>query len=490
MEALSLLKSERYSLDDVTRKLDTPIGNKKGPHSLLDLAIEWEFEDVVTFILDMDTTGTFDHAYAALTFAIKSFGSDENREILQALLNRLQTAFLNNDSKLLDTQDAQVKVDALDAAMDKGLVDVFNTIMSWGVELNTPAGSQILVEAIKGTRLSRYFLGQVMPEEMNRAKKAILMAERLLEAGATIPETANPSALLIHFIESENDSGAITRALLQGGASPDITAKANVLGRQEHILLLTTKAKYKENVEALIQYSQKNKLDLPLRDALTAALKRTTSRDPYTDREKEIILFLLKNGAPVNYQDDHGDTPLHMAVSGDIAKALIQAGADINEVNNSGQSPLFPAIFWKLTGTFDVLICAGADVDKASKNGMTPLLYAARGGDDDTHFVTSLVRVGAERFKADKNGRTPYAEMREKYKPEILAQILKEAPDIPLKFTLKQQCRITIKKFTKHNWPTAVQALPIPNRLQNYLICEEETDEDTAGDEMEHENNQ
>jgi ankyrin repeat protein len=120
-------------------------------------------------------------------------------------------------------------------------------------------------------------------------------------------------------------------------------------------------------------------------------------------------------------------TPLVYAVranSLDSARALLAAGADINQITGYGWSPLLVATqnrFYQL-GSF--LIEKGADVNKPNNGGWTPLYlavdnrnieggdYPVRKGDmDHLEFIKKLLDKGADvnaRMKDSTEGRTPF----------------------------------------------------------------------------------
>lgn len=50
---------------------------------------------------------------------------------------------------------------------------------------------------------------------------------------------------------------------------------------------------------------------------------------------KELITYLLENGADVNIQDPEGDSPLFVCETVDIAEMLVKAGADAKHVNEN-----------------------------------------------------------------------------------------------------------------------------------------------------------
>ena len=62
--------------------------------------------------------------------------------------------------------------------------------------------------------------------------------------------------------------------------------------------------------------------------------------------DRDVIDFLLDQGAEINHQDEQGRTPLIIAISQDnriMVKLLITNGADVNKPDNSGQTPLMLA---------------------------------------------------------------------------------------------------------------------------------------------------
>lgn len=62
----------------------------------------------------------------------------------------------------------------------------------------------------------------------------------------------------------------------------------------------------------------------------------------YYATSPNIMEFLIKNGAAINIKDIDGYTPLHAHTDNfKNCKMLIDAGADINAINNVGRSPIF-----------------------------------------------------------------------------------------------------------------------------------------------------
>jgi len=122
-----------------------------------------------------------------------------------------------------------------------------------------------------------------------------------------------------------------------------------------------------------------------------------------------------------------GLTPLVYAVranSLDSVKALVSAGADVNQITGYGWSPLLVATQNRFYQLGSYLIDKGADVNKPNKGGWTPLYlavdnrnieggdYPVRKGDmDHLDFIKKLLDKGADvnaRMKDSTEGRTPF----------------------------------------------------------------------------------
>lgn len=74
-----------------------------------------------------------------------------------------------------------------------------------------------------------------------------------------------------------------------------------------------------------------------------------------------VIELLLKYGALTDIQDEHGNTPLHYAQSGKAVRLLLNHGAYYDIVNQAGQMPLHVAILNDNTDVARALLEKGAD---------------------------------------------------------------------------------------------------------------------------------
>ena len=101
--------------------------------------------------------------------------------------------------------------------------------------------------------------------------------------------------------------------------------------------------------------------------------------------ESKTVQALLQAGASVNLSSNDGWTPLHIAAQQnriEIIKALIDNGADVNVRIADKRTPLHVSALSNniqdKAEAFRLLIQAGADVDAQDKSGQTPLQYVSR----------------------------------------------------------------------------------------------------------------
>ncbi len=148
------------------------------------------------------------------------------------------------------------------------------------------------------------------------------------------------------------------------------------------------------------------------------------------------IILLIKNGADINAQNWHGETPLHKASkkegwgNKEIMSTLINHGADVNIRDNKGQTPLHHASQKNSKEVIPVLIAHGAKVNAKDKKGQTPLHHASRRSHLDA--VTLLIQKGADANSKNNIGMTPlheasdypYRDYREDYGTDHLDVIL------------------------------------------------------------------
>lgn len=149
--------------------------------------------------------------------------------------------------------------------------------------------------------------------------------------------------------------------------------------------------------------------DLEVRDGQgrTALLLATHANDV------EIAQALIGAGADVNAKDSIKDTPyLYAGAEGrdEILKSILASGrANLMDTNRYGGTALIPAADKGHPSTVRILIEAGVDIDHVNNLGWTALMEAVILGDGGPVYqeiVGILVDAGASQI-ADRDGVTP-----------------------------------------------------------------------------------
>ena len=113
--------------------------------------------------------------------------------------------------------------------------------------------------------------------------------------------------------------------------------------------------------------------------------------------DRRAALAMIAAGADVNQAQPDGTTPLHWAayrVDRELVQALLKRGARPNAVNRYGSSSLAEATRVASAELVGMLLEVGADANVANEDGQTPLMLAARTG--DVAVAKVLVQHGAD----------------------------------------------------------------------------------------------
>jgi len=147
----------------------------------------------------------------------------------------------------------------------------------------------------------------------------------------------------------------------------------------------------------------------------------------------EIARILVDNGADVNFRIKEGGTPLMGAATCLKPRSiefLLSKGADPNKKGDGGLFPLAcpfqpdVAAVDKQIECIRLLVSAGAQIDDRADSGFTPLMKAAWFG--NTQAAEELLRLGADPGLQDNHGKTAAMIAVERGHDE-LARLLKNA---------------------------------------------------------------
>jgi ankyrin repeat protein len=160
------------------------------------------------------------------------------------------------------------------------------------------------------------------------------------------------------------------------------------------------------------------------------------SADPVVVKNKTILHAIAKGdpvdvrnhlllGADVNEKNKQGWTPLHFAaVRGQTACAeiLIAKGAELNPRTGTEKTPLHFAGERGFLELAQLLVESGADIAAQDDEGWSPLHYAAE--KDKVDVAAYLIAQGAEVDMRSKRGGTPLHEASASASPEMILLLL------------------------------------------------------------------
>jgi uncharacterized protein len=168
--------------------------------------------------------------------------------------------------------------------------------------------------------------------------------------------------------------------------------------------------------------------------ALAAAIPAAAGElaDLIQHGQRRQALEQIEAGADVNEAQGDGTTPLHWAVyrvDTELAAKLLAAGAKADVINAYGSSPLGEAAKVAELPLVEMLLDAGADPDSPNADGQTVLMLAARSG--STAIAKLLIDRGADvNAKEAWRGQTALIWAADERFPEIVDLLLEHGADV------------------------------------------------------------
>jgi ankyrin repeat protein len=147
--------------------------------------------------------------------------------------------------------------------------------------------------------------------------------------------------------------------------------------------------------------------------------------------DEETVIMLIAAGASINIKDKKGQTPLMQAcqtTSPINVELFIKAGADasVNAKDARGWTALMYAVPRAYASTdAKALIAAGANVNDANEDGQTALMLAAQTG--SIEIIKTLLDAGAVASinTKDKQGRIALTYVKPKYTHDSVSEVVK-----------------------------------------------------------------
>ena len=191
------------------------------------------------------------------------------------------------------------------------------------------------------------------------------------------------------------------QALLMAGADPNIHADS---ATSLHPLRKAVRAQSVRCVELLLMASAKP-FNLDIRGASILHTAAAHSDDV------AMIRPLLLAGVPMDGRNTHNCTPLSFTPLKDgfnVARCLLSLGANINNVDKDGDTPLTECIRLNAHNCLKLFLDEGADYETVNKKGWTILHFAATYADMATlEILASKQLCGLDTEVLDIRGKSP-----------------------------------------------------------------------------------
>lgn len=144
----------------------------------------------------------------------------------------------------------------------------------------------------------------------------------------------------------------------------------------------------------------------------------------------------------IRWYCQEGRTALSIAVERQrtsIATRLLQAGADVHAMDNTGKTPMLGA---RTACLVEMLVNAGACLSDVDQNGDGLLSLAVAMLFFDVEFVNYLLQADADKNAQNRNGHTPLMKAVKKGYLYIVEPLLKCGADIELydKICVARRC--------------------------------------------------
>ena len=376
---------------------------------------------------------------ALLVFLLAATGAAAESLVADAVMKRDVAALRALLQKKADVNAAQVDG---------------STALHWAVYHDNLQAADLLIAA--GANVKAVTREGVTPLSMATLYGSVPMVERLLKAGADAKElgpngetmlmfaarNGNPRLVQL-FVAAGVDVNAVEKlrkttalmwaaeqhhpeavqALLKAGANPALKSGGAGLPRN-YMANRVNQQSVKEAQErrkraAAAGRTYEQQLQVERANPLRPAFDQVQQPPPQDDNDSEVVVAgLVGSGGG-------GLAALHLAArEGDIesARALLDGGADVNQVTEYGWTPLLTAINNRNYALASLLMDRGANPNIANKGGWTPLYIATdnrniEGGDypvpkpdlDHLEIITKLLDKGADpnaRVKEDTLTRT------------------------------------------------------------------------------------
>lgn len=136
----------------------------------------------------------------------------------------------------------------------------------------------------------------------------------------------------------------------------------------------------------------------------------TALKDAVDSENPNIVKLLIEAGANVSDKTDDGDTALFWASNQEIAQILISKGVDVNALSTNGNNALILQTKYHRLDIVSFLLTQGVNLEYKNNDGETAFILAASGeqasGNVEYPITHFLLNSGADISDKDRYGKT------------------------------------------------------------------------------------
>ena len=334
-------------------------------------------------------------------------------------IKKAVTDYVGGEAGMPDeVSDLEVTIDRVVGTVKwiRGTTDTIQVLKEEGWDFKSPEAAKVLARAVQDGRstLVKDLLAEgVALTGRNEAGNSALSAATLQGDAETVRALVRAGAgkdnpdMKTEALAGAAQSGdaELVRLLLDYGGDPKRVIHSD--GRFFTVLMAAASSGVPEVVEMILaQHPDVNALDQQGRTALWYIWSQTAlstfgmpkahgHEERHADRAR-VLHLLVRAGADVNSQDEHGNAVLHTARWANIARALVEEGANVNIQNKNGETPLMTTFSLDLA---KLLVAAGADIDGLNYQWRTALDLSRRLTPDGekTRFLESVSKAKASK---------------------------------------------------------------------------------------------
>ena len=149
---------------------------------------------------------------------------------------------------------------------------------------------------------------------------------------------------------------------------------------------------------------------------------------------REVAKLLIESGADLNVPDRNGRTPLHWCIklgNEEVSNLLVEAGAELNLADRHGVTPLHEVALSGSTLVAQLLIDCDADLNVTDNDLRTPLHHCSMWREAHHEEVAKLlIASGAKLNVADRHGITPLNEVAHSGHSTLAQLLIKAGADL------------------------------------------------------------